>query len=88
MTTTKVPFVNNRSDLTNRDGFVGLCQHGNEHIDQHDDHAAAVSSKHEFSHKLCQVMTLIDSEDVDWRQPVHGKVQRLNDLEQAAFDTR
>jgi len=69
---------------TDRNGFVGLRQHGDQHVDKHDHHTAAVASEHEFADELGQVVALVQSEDVDRGQAVHGKVQRLNDLEQAA----
>jgi len=61
-----------------------LRQHSDEHVNEHDDHAGAVSSEHEFADKLCQFVSLVESEDVDRRQTVHGEVERLDDLEQAA----
>jgi len=48
-----------------RDGFVGLRQHGDEHVDQHDDHARAVAAEHEFADELGQLVALVDPEDVD-----------------------
>ena len=72
------------SNATYRDSFVSLREHGDEHVDKHNDHARAVRSKHEFADELRQIVTLVDSENVDRRQSVHGEVQRLNDLEQAA----
>ena len=53
------------ANATNRDVFVGLGQHGNEHVDEHYDHTSAVRSKHEFSDKLCQIVSLIDRKDID-----------------------
>jgi len=50
----------------------------------HDDHARTVRSKHEFADELRQIVAFVDPEDVDRRQSIHGEVQRLNDLEQAA----
>ena len=61
-----------------------MRQHSDEHVDQHDDHARAVRAEHEFADELRQIVSLVDSEDVDRRQSVDGEVQRLNDLEQAA----
>ena len=71
------------SDQTNRYSLVGLRQHGDEHVNENDHHAAAVSSKHKFSNKLGEMVRFVDSEDFDRRQTVDGKVQRLNDLKQA-----
>ena len=71
-------------NATHRYVFVGLRQHSNEHVDEHDHHTPAVRSKHEFSDKLRQVVSLVDRERVNGRQTVDGEVQRLNNLEQAA----
>jgi len=42
---------------TDRDGFVGLRQHGNEHVDENDDHACTVRAEHEFTDELGQVVS-------------------------------
>jgi len=61
-----------------------LRQHGNKHVDEHDDHAATIRAEHEFPDELGQVMSLAYSEHFDGRQAVDGEVERLYDLEQTA----
>ena len=76
-----IVFTSNRHIY--RDSFVGLREHRNEHVDEHDDHASAVAAEHQFADELGHVMTLVDSEDFHGCQAVDGEVQRLHRLEQA-----
>jgi len=85
--------INNNNDetklvvnSTDRNDFVGLREHGDEHVDEYDHHGSAVAAEHEFSDELRHFVSLLDSEDVDRRETVHGEVQCLNDLKQAAHE--
>lgn len=66
-----------------RDVLVGECENGNEHVDEDDDHAAAVRSKHEFADELCQLLRQTDRKLGQPRQSVACKVHCLHHLKQA-----
>jgi len=44
---------------TYRDGFEGLREHRNKHVDEHDDHTRAVAAEHELADELGHVVTLV-----------------------------
>ena len=69
---------------THRDVLVGVAEHGNEHVEQDDNGDEAVGAKHELAHKLREVMLLLQLKVFDVHEAVDGKVQRLQDLKQAA----
>ena len=67
---------------TDRDGFIGLRQHRNEHVDEYDHHATAVCAEHQLADKLCQVVAMFYGKDLNRSQTVHGEIECLNRLEQ------
>ena len=59
----------------------GAAEHGDEHVDQDDDHDATVRPIHELAHELRELVLLPQLEMVDVDQTVDGEVQGLHDLE-------
>ena len=63
--------------------MIAVTEHSNEHVDEDDNHDSAVSAKHEFPHKLSEVMVLLDLKVFDIHQSIDGKVQSLQDFKEA-----
>lgn len=65
---------------THRDGLEGAAQHCYQHVDQNNDHDSTVSSKHELSYELSELVLFFQFKVVNIDQSVNGKVQSLNYL--------
>ena len=70
---------------THRDVLVAVAEHGDEHVQQHDDHDGAVGAEHELADELGEVVLLLQLEVRDVDQAVDGEVEGLQDLEQTAM---
>jgi hypothetical protein len=65
-------------------GLKWCAQHGNKHVDEHDDHYPTVGAKHQFADKLCEFVVLLQFKMLDLHKSIDGKVQSLQDFKQTA----
>jgi len=65
------------------DLLEGAAEHGDQHIDEDNGHDAEICSVHQFANKLRELVFLTQLKVIDVHETIDGKVERLNDFEEA-----